>query len=161
MERRRFNEVFDSARLRAHWPDRKGRGLVLMSIVWLLIGTSVQEQPPVNGAFHQYIPTWVAATGWLAAASIAFVAAWVKHLRPWAMALLTVMPGIRLMSYITAWVVSLVPGGAPGYPRGWIAAITQVVMIAFVFYVAADSNDTTVDDLATVLQDTEGPSGDE
>lgn len=137
-------------------PDRKGRGLTLMGVIWILVGLSVPEQPPIDSAFHQLAPDWLLVCAWVVPGVLAIAAAWLKKLRPWAMALLTVMPGVRTISYVTAWVVYLVPGGSPGYDRGWIAAITQIIMIAFVFYVASDSADSTVEDLAHVLNDTEG-----
>jgi hypothetical protein len=93
---------------------------------------------------------------WIVSALVAVIAAWVKSMRPWAMAALVLMPGIRCVSYLTAWIISMVPGGAPGYDRGWVAALGQVIMVAFVFYIATDSKDTTVDDLTRVLRSTGG-----
>lgn len=136
-------------------PDRKGHGLLLMAAVWALIGLGIPGTPTViDSAWHQQIPDLLAAGMWLATAAFAAVAAWWVRGRPLAIGALILMPGIRLASYVTSWVAYLAPGAAPGYDRGWLLAAQQVLMIAFVFFVASESRDTTVDDLAHVLKST-------
>lgn len=136
-------------------PDRKGHGLLLMAAVWALIGLGIPGTPTViDSAWHQAIPDAVSVTAWLATAAVAALSAWSHKLRPIAVFALILMPGLRLASYVTSWVAYLLPGQSPGYERGWLLAAQQAVMIAFVFYVASDSKDTTVDDLNHVLKRT-------
>lgn len=139
-------------------PDRKGHGLLLMAAVWALIGLGIPGTPTlIDSAWHQRIPELLAAGMWVATAGFAVGAAWWVRARPLAIGLLILMPGIRMASYVTSWAAFLVDGGSPGYSRGWLLAAQQVLMIAFVFYVASDQGrDTTVDDLAHVLKSTEG-----
>ncbi|MGG5257447.1 hypothetical protein [Phycicoccus avicenniae] len=140
-------------------PDRKGHGLLLMAAVWIVLGLGIPGQRiPVDSAWHTAIPDAITVTAWVTSGALAAAAAFWKPLRPAAIGALILMPGLRAASYITSWVAYLSPGGAPGYDRAYLLVAQQALMVAFVFFVATESEtqDTTVSDLTHALRGTGG-----
>ncbi len=137
--------------------DRKGWGLLLCALIWGLVGRGVFERvsSAPNGAWHLLIPQDVRGGLWFASAAAALLAVWHRPLRPLAMGALVFMPMLRVLSYATGWVVSLIPGDPPGYPAGWYSAAIHAVMVLLVIYIASERDDTTIDDLRHVLERTD------
>ena len=117
---------------------RKGFGLFIMGVIWILIGIGIVDDVHRSGAWHQALPLPIRIGIWCGAGLVAIASAWVHNLRPWAMALLVIGPGIRFFSFLTSWIIYLLPEGNEGYQLGWLGALTNLVMILFVFYIAAD-----------------------
>ena len=119
-----------------------GLGLLLIAMLWGLIGVSIFSEPAsvYPGLLHLLIPTPIRATMWLLPASLCFVAALdAKGPRRDGLALVAaVVPVmIRLVSYLWAWMVEIIPGVPDGNPRGWVSASVYACMVGFVALVAA------------------------
>lgn len=137
--------------------DRKGYGLGLIGLVWVVIGIGIPEQPIVHGAWHMEIPVYIRAGWWIFAGLMSIASAWLRYLRPWTMAILVIMPGLNFFSYMTAWVLYLVDGGNPGYSRGLASAVSSVLMIMFVFYIATDTTENdSVNELNKAIIESNG-----
>lgn len=119
--------------------SRKGLGIFIMGMIWIFIGFGIVDDVHRDHAWHQSLPLWLRMGIWCGAGSVAIAAAWVQSLRQWAMFLLVIGPGLRFFSFLTAWVISVLPDGATGYSLGWLSALTNLLMILFVFYIASDS----------------------
>lgn len=133
--------------------DRKGRGLLLASACWALVGQKVLlgTEIPLDSTFHQGLPQWVRLVIWFGAAALAFGAAFSNRLRRIAVAALVVGPAMRVLSYLIAWVISIIPGPPPGVASGWYNASVFAIMLGFVFFIASDKPDSTAADLVHAL----------
>lgn len=138
-------------------PDRKGKGLLLMAVAWVALGAQGPGQRvPIDSAWHFLIPDPITVIAWTGTGLLAAAAAYSRRLRPAAVGALIFMPGIRAASYATAWVIYLLPGGAPGYERAYLFLALQAVMIGFVLFVATEKEETTVEDVMRALARGEG-----
>jgi hypothetical protein len=119
--------------------DRKGVGLLLIGITWFLLGIGIYDEDHHIDAWHTHIYDPIRIAMWCTAGTVAIASAWLHQARPWAMGLLVISPGIRFFSWMTAWIVYLIPDGdGNGAPLGWASAAVNLAMIGFVFYVASD-----------------------
>ncbi|MGJ6980018.1 hypothetical protein ACSDQ9_05735 [Aestuariimicrobium soli] len=117
----------------------RSKGLILIGILWLLFGLSVAvgaSSPRSDSLWHLVIDYRLRAAGWVATGALALASSRWHRLSNLALALATVMPMIRLTSYIGAWIVALIPGPPPGNPTGWLSSLYFVAVLALVLYVA-------------------------
>lgn len=140
-----------------HWHNlsHKSQGLLLLGLIWIMFGWSVHSgvsASNVSGAWDTFWPAEPRAAVWYATGAYAIYAAITRRHKNLALALLIVMPAIRMSSFLTAWVVALVPGLPEGQPNGWYFAFFYLIMILLVWYVAtspappADRNPSTKED---------------
>lgn len=141
---------------------RKGLDFLMLGLLWLLLGRGVQLNISVEtpGAFHFAIPSALRASLWYATGLFALASVWKKEWRSWAIFGLMWMPGIRLCSYLGAWILSELPhrlplwthwllpepaecyliaflsSAPPGDPNGWYRAAFYVALVGFIFHVA-------------------------
>lgn len=141
--------------------DRKALGIVLLGVTWISVSIGVLDERHGN-LWHQLISDDIRQLLWWGAGGLAIISAWSIRVRPWAMAMLVIAPGLRMFSYISAWIVYLIPDGNPGYSLGWAFAMTYACMIAFVFYIADDDGRVeTINELSEALRkDPEGTQED-
>lgn len=118
----------------------RGWGLALLGVVWVLIGVGVAvgaSNPPDNQAlWHVIIPRWMRAAMWIVTGLVALVGARWRRCSDIALGVLTIMPTVRLTSYIAAWVTYLIPGVPEGSKWGWYSGAFYIVMLGFVVLVA-------------------------
>ena len=140
-----------TARRITHKLGVHGSGLILIALIWALVAVgsmTPQRLPGPAGTdphlLHLLIPPLIDATMWLTAA-MGCAAAALDRNGPrrdgLALAFAVVPPMIRFTSYVWAWLVSLMPGGPAGYPRGWYVAALFACMVAIVWLVAAIPED--------------------
>lgn len=118
----------------------RGEAMIGLGIIWGLVGVGILlgtgQRAPELALWHTLIPSYISGGLWLTSAAAAIVAA---HWQQWshaALGILTVMPMVRLTSFMWGWLMSLVPGPPPGYPDGWYSMLFYVVMVAMVIHVA-------------------------
>lgn len=117
----------------------RGLGLLLIWVTWSLIGLGVYQDESVTaaGAPHLIIPAHIRAALWLASGTLALVLACSRRWDRLALLAAVLMPTVRVMSYLWAWIVYISPGGGePGYPGGWYNAAIHAVLVAYVLLVA-------------------------
>lgn len=125
----------------------RGTAMLILGVGWILLGYSVLDQlagrPP--GAFHTLFPHWFAVGMWWATGVLALVTAFTEKLDYIGIALLTVMPMIRTLSFFGAWIFGVLPDwvveilpGDPieGSPSAWLSATLSALLLSFVFIVA-------------------------
>lgn len=132
--------------------DRKGTAFLLMGLTWITLGLGVLNERHV-GLWHEWLPDQIRTFAWVFAGVLSIVGAWKYHCRPWAAFFLVIGPGIRMVSYFSAWVIYLLPDGDAGNSWGWLNALTYLLMIAFVFYVASDdAHVETMNEISAALR---------
>jgi hypothetical protein len=115
----------------------RGAAMLLCAYIWGLIGVGTfATQPVAPGAFHLLLPDGVRGTIWLGSALVAVVMAWAQGRSSIGLAVLVSMPTFFSASYIAAWVASLVDGGSPGYPTGWLSSAYYLALIGIVVVAA-------------------------
>ena len=130
-----------------------GFGLVLIAAIWALLAVARLTDPveAVNGDpfIHRHIPVVAAATLWLTA-GMGCLGAAVDRNGPrrdgLALAFAVIPPAIWTASTTYAWVVSLIPGGSAGAPRGWVAGALYACLVGLVWLVAAIPDDRYIED---------------
>lgn len=135
--------------------DHKGQGMLLLAVGWLAIGwSSTEPLPPHSWVWHESLPLPVRVGIWWTPAAVAVFTAFRpgRPCRSVAFFLLMLSPGQRAVSYLTGWVVAARPGPPEGYARGWVAALTYLLLMAFVWHVARGGEHDT-DDLARAISD--------
>lgn len=112
----------------------RAEGMILAAGLWGLIGIGTLTGQSLDrpGAWHALLPTGIRVTLWLGAAIAALITACSVRWSPLGLGLLTVAPMIYLVSYLSAWVLELIPGPPPGDPGGWYRASIYAVLVAFV-----------------------------
>lgn len=115
---------------------KRGQILLVFGFLWLGsgVGTLISPQPQAWDdvpLLREYPDGWV----WIAAGLLSMAYA----LRPRhithdgvAFVALYLPPAYRAGAYVLAWIDSLTPLGAIGYPRGWLSALIYLGLVAAV-----------------------------
>lgn len=116
-------------------PDSFAIRLLLFSVafVWFFVGLGIAlgqsaSEGSIIGAWHLSIPEWFRVTQWWIGAVLILHVVFLKPhpvLNAVAVAVLMMGPTTRVLSYLSAWVQYLVPGGNPGEERGWYWATME------------------------------------
>lgn len=134
--------------------DHKGLGIAMLGLTWILLGIGVFDERHVEYTWHHDIPLWIRITVWVCTGLFALASAWYRPIRPWAFFLLVISPGLRFFSYLTAWIIYLIPNGYGGLGMGWAYAAIHLIMIGFVFYLADMGSDSeTIEELNSALRE--------
>ena len=123
----------------------RGSGLLLIAVIWTLLAVGILTNPDPHtaqpGTFHGLIHPSVLAAGWLTAAGLALTGSldrrFGSHRDGLALGVATIPPMFYATSYVWAWVVELIPGPPPGFPRGWLSASIYLALVALVWLVAS------------------------
>lgn len=131
----------------------RGLWLMLLGSTWALFGVGVLLEPvaPRPWVLYEHLPPLVQATGWWASGVVAI---WQGSKGPHrddsvGHVALYLMPAVRLLSFIVAWVVYLGSAvcdqiGASntviGYPNGWFAASIWCIVSAMLALAASWPN---------------------
>lgn len=119
---------------------RKAAIFALVGVLWLAMGAvvAITQDPidPARAIVYEMMPTPVRVALWLGSGSLAVVALWVRPLRRFAPAALTVMVVEKVVGYGASALAFLVPG----YPPGWAPALASMLswgVVGGVLYLAA------------------------
>jgi len=122
---------------------RRGAVLLILGVIWLFIGISTIADPYASGGrnlglFHEALPSWLRATLWIGTALLALSSAWRAAGRrdDWGYMALILMPIVRAMSYLWAWLLNLIPGPPVGDPTGWLGFIVWGTVAVLVFTIS-------------------------
>lgn len=128
----RTNRIY--RRIAAHLGVR-GYALLLCAFIWGNVAAGIPGSLPnaPDSTFHANLPIPLATAVWGAPAALALAAAiWRHRLVVWAMGGLMLAPSLWAASYVSAWVMALIPGDPPGYAGGLRAAGFYMAMMAIV-----------------------------
>lgn len=133
----------------------RGLWLMLLGFVWVLFGIGIMLEPVTarSWVLYEHLPPLVQAAGWWATGA---VAVWQGSRGPDrddspGHVALYLMPAVRLLSFVVAWVVYLgsnlgqaldLTHGVIGYANGWFAASIWVLVSAMLGLAAAWPNPT-------------------
>jgi len=122
---------------------RRGAVLLILGVIWLFIGISIIADPYAGGSrnqglFHEALPPWLRAPLWIGTALLALSSAWRPAGRrdDWGYMALILMPTVRAMSYLWAWLIHLVPGPPNGAPTGWLGFIVWGTVVILVYTIS-------------------------
>jgi len=120
---------------------RRGAVLIILGIIWAFIGISTITDPYAGagrnqGLFHEALPVWLRATLWIGTALLALSSAWRVAGRrdDWGYMGLILMPTVRAMSYLWAWLIDLF--GGQGDPTGWLGFIVWGTVTILVYTIS-------------------------
>jgi len=120
---------------------RRGAVLLILGVIWLFIGISIIADPYAGGSrnqglFHEESPSWLRATLWITTALFALSAAWRPAGRrdDWGYMALILMPTVRAMSFLWAWLINLF--GGQGDPVGWLGFIVWGTVVILVYTIS-------------------------
>jgi len=119
---------------------RRGAVLLFLGVIWLFIGISTITDPYASGRnhglFHEALPPWLRATLWIGTALLALSSAWRVAGRrdDWGYMGLILMPTVRSMSFLWAWMIDLL--GGIGDPTGWLGAIVWGTVTILVYTIS-------------------------
>jgi len=122
---------------------RRGGVLLILGVIWFFIGISTIADPYPNGVrnqglFHEALPSWLRATLWIGTSAVALSSAWRVAGRrdDWGYMALILMPTVRAMSYLWAWLIHLIPGPPDGAPTGWLGFIVWGTVTILVYTIS-------------------------
>lgn len=134
---------------RRHIVGKRRRVLLAVGLLWLLTGIGSLVGPqPLAWQFVPLLRDSPLGAGWLLTGTLAVAVALRPRVLPHdgaGFAALYVMPAVYAAAYLIAWIDSLAPVGGPGYPRGWIAALSYVAICAVVM-ICSDWSDCPTDE---------------
>lgn len=111
--------------------------MLLCAYIWALIGVGTFATSPIApGAFHLLLPDGARATIWFGSALAAMIMAWTRDRTSIGLTVLVAMPTFSAASFTAAWVASLIEGGSPGYPTGWLSSAYYLALIGIVIVAA-------------------------
>jgi len=120
---------------------RRGAVLLILGVIWFFIGISTITDPRVGigqsqGLFHEESPSWLRAALWIGTALFALSSAWriAGRRDDWGYMALILMPLVRTMSYLWAWLINLF--GGQGDPMGWLGVIVWGTITILVFTIS-------------------------
>jgi len=119
---------------------RRGAVLLILGVIWFFIGISTITDPYASGRnlslFHESLPSWLRATLWIGTALLALSSAWRAAGRrdDWGYMGLILMPTVRAMSFLWAWLVDLFDG--KGDATGWLGAIVWGTVTILVYTIS-------------------------
>jgi len=120
---------------------RRGGVLLILGVIWVFIGISTILDPYAGvgrnrGLFHEALPVWLRATLWIGTALLALSSAWRVAGRrdDWGYMALILMPTVRAMSYLWAWLIDLF--GGHGDPTGWLGALVWATLAILVYTIS-------------------------
>jgi len=120
---------------------RRGGVLLILGVIWFFIGISTITDPHAvgggnQGLFHEALPSWLRATLWIGTATAALSSAWRVAGRrdDWGFMALILMPTVRAMSYLWAWLINLV--GEHGDPTGWLGFVVWGTLTILVYTIS-------------------------
>lgn len=113
---------------------RRGAVLLILGLIWIILGLGVLDSGGISDELlHERLSPTLRGAAWIVTGLVAIGYAF----RPTGLgdqvgfAALYLMPAVRVASYTTAWVDSLIPVGGPGYESGWrFAAIHAAIVTA-------------------------------
>jgi len=120
---------------------RRGAVLLILGVIWFFIGISIITDPRVGigqnqGLLHEESPTWLRATLWIGTALFALSSAWriAGRRDDWGYMALILMPLVRTMSYLWAWLINLF--GGQGDPAGWLGFVVWGTVTILVYTIS-------------------------
>lgn len=126
----------------------RARGMVLVAWAWCMVGIgafSAPTIPAIPATWHLLIPPTISGLIWIVTGLVAAGLGFTKGLSSIGLGVLMIAPLIRFCSYMTSWVIELIPGAPAGDPRGWFSAQFYLIMMFWVFYIAMSSADADAD----------------
>lgn len=121
-------------------PGIRCEALILMGFIWMTLGWGVINDipEPRGGLLFELVPGTLRAVVWITTGAFAMYAGLRSHLTEVALGLLTVMPLLRLVSYLLASADSHHLFNMPGPPfaGGWYFSSFYVVQVAFIVFAA-------------------------
>ena len=124
------------------------QGMFLVSWGWCMVGVgalSTPVTPSITATWHLSIPPVVSMLIWVCTGLVAAGLSFSKNYSSIGLGILMIAPLIRFSSYMTSWVIELVPGAPDGDPRGWFSAQFYLMMMFWVYYIAMSSADADAD----------------
>jgi hypothetical protein len=137
--------------------NMRARGMILVAWAWCMVGIGALYAPnpsEVTATWHLLIPPVLSMFLWSGTGLAAAILSLTKRHSSIGLGILMIAPLVRFTSYLTSWVIELVPGDPHGDPRGWFSAQFYLVMMFWVFYIAMSSADTDAD-IIVETEDTE------
>ncbi len=112
---------------------RRGAILITFGLTWLFIGVASLGVPSIPGTDVLWFEQWpepYRVAAWALPGVIAIGYAWApRNSTDWpGFTALYIAPFLRLLSYMTGWVDSRIPGHV-GYPRGLVAGVIYALIL--------------------------------
>lgn len=120
--------------------SHRGRGLLLLGAVWIMVGLAVFAGTGSNSGFPlDLVPQWVRTVAWcgtgLSAILFAVIGSGAERTK-WAFALLLIPASARCASYAISTIVAAL-GLQVGEASDWIRAVAWALVVAFVIHEAS------------------------
>lgn len=121
--------------------SHRGRGLLLIGAVWVMVGVNILTDGPSAGGVvwpltllepEMRSVLWIATGLWAITAALRGAA---RERTKWAFAALVVPPSLRSASFLYSWFVSLFSD--KGTPDGWLHAIAWALVVLIVLHEAS------------------------
>lgn len=119
---------------------QRGRVLVTMGALWVLIGVSTLGEEPREYLLHEragFPESQFLAWSVTGVVAIAYGFRRVGSHDQWGWLALYLMPAIRCVGYSLSWVDYVTPLGGPGYDRGWSGALVYLAILCLIYLCAA------------------------
>lgn len=126
---------------RRHRLGLRCEAMVLLGLVWLIMAMGVEfgaSRPP-EGLVFTLVPSPVRAAIWAGTGLYAIWTAIQSRGTSRALAMMNIMPLVRLISYLLSWLLWLLPwefDALAEYEHGWYQAGFYAAMIGFVVFAA-------------------------
>lgn len=126
--------------------DKRGQILVIYGLVWIALGYNIiDEGDPITWSTllpFQTLPPGPRGLAWIVTGALAIAYAIRPRVQGDGVGFLALylMPAWRVVAFTWAWIDTYLPLGGPGYPSGWLWALTYAVMVASVMVCASWPN---------------------
>lgn len=120
--------------------SHRGRGLLLIGCVWMIVGVAVlTHTSPDTAWLLDLLPFRVRAALWIVTGGAAFFAAVLGaggRATQWVFSALLVPACLRVFTYGWAWIAHLI-GWGHGLSTGWVDSLAWALVVCFVLHEAS------------------------